>query len=78
MAESNEEMVLVSKKRLEALEALEKKQLEYYTKLRQKQQENPEAHAKEALERYHKNKETINARRRELYKKKKEAEKNQA
>ncbi len=45
MAETNEEMVLVSKKRLEALEALEKKQMEYYTKLRQKQQENPEAHA---------------------------------
>lgn len=76
MADSTEEMVLISKSRLAALEALETKHKEKLMKLRQYQIENPETHAKAVLEKYHKNKETINARRRELYKKKKESEKN--
>lgn len=41
--------------------------------LREKYTPPPEVHAKRMLEKYHKNKEEINARRRERYRQKKEA-----
>jgi hypothetical protein len=87
MAEANEEMVLVSKKRLEALEALEvaipamleaaKKEggMERLKLLHQKQRENPEKHREHCRKQYQENKDKRNAKRREAYRLKKEAEK---
>jgi hypothetical protein len=81
--------VLVSAERLKALEELEtslpkiienakneydtEKKKERLKKLHQLNAENPEIHAKKMLEKYHKNKEEINAKRREAYRLKKEA-----
>jgi hypothetical protein len=68
--------VLVSAERLKALEELEAKikaknaaTIEYL----RANHFNPEIHAKKMLEKYHKNKEEINAKRREAYRLKKEA-----
>ena len=73
-AEGSEKMVLVSEERLKALEALEAKQKDTFLKLRERDKENPEEHSKRVLKHYHKNKDAINAKRREAYKLKKEAE----
>ncbi len=90
MAEANEEMVVISKKRLEALEALEaaiptmleaaKKEggMERLKHLHQKQRENPEKHREHCRKQYQENKDKRNAKRREAYRLKKEAEKSPA
>jgi hypothetical protein len=52
-------------------EALEEDKKRKLVQLHEKRKANPEAYAKRMLERYHKNKEEINNRRRELYKQKK-------
>jgi hypothetical protein len=52
-------------------EALEEDKRQKLVHLHEKRKANPEAYAKRMLERYHKNKEEINKRRRELYKQKK-------
>jgi len=82
--------VLVPIERLRALEALEaelptllakaksERDKERFAALREKQAANPEPHKKKVLENYHKNKEEINARRREAYKLKKEAQKTES
>ena len=71
--------------RLRALEALEAglpamlagakadRDKERFAMLHEKEKANPEPHKKKVLENYHKNKEEINARRREAYKAKKAA-----
>lgn len=71
--------------RLRALEALEaslpdmlarakaERDKERFAMLHEKEKANPEPHKKKVLENYHKNKEEINARRREAYKAKKAA-----
>lgn len=68
--------VLVPAERLKALEELEAKtkakNAATITQLREKYF-NPEQHAKKMLEKYHANKEEINAKRREAYRLKKEA-----
>ena len=46
---------------------------ERFAMLHEKEKANPEPHKKKVLENYHKNKEEINARRREAYKAKKAA-----
>jgi len=73
--------VLVPIERLRALEALEAKIKESRNErlllLREKEKANPEPHKKKVLENYHKNKDEINARRREAYKAKKEVAKNE-
>jgi hypothetical protein len=78
--------VLVPIERLRALEALEaslphiiekakvERDKEKLQMLRDKEKANPEPHRKKVLENYHKNKDEINARRREAYKLKKEKE----
>jgi len=75
--------VLVPLERLRALEALEAslpellakakadRDKERFAMLREKQKADSEPHKKKVLENYHKNKEEINARRREAYKAKK-------
>ena len=77
--------VLVPVERLRALEALEaslpdmlarakaERDKERFAMLHEKEKANPEPHKKKVLENYHKNKEEINARRREAYKAKKAA-----
>ena len=71
--------VLVPLERLRALEALESKVKESrkdrLVLLREKEKADPEPHKKKVLENYHKNRDEINARRREAYKLKKEASK---
>jgi hypothetical protein len=79
------ELVTVSAARLRELEALEasiptllektkaERDKERLTILHEKQKANPEPNKKRNLENYHKNKEEINAKRREAYKLKKEA-----
>jgi len=71
-------LVSVPLERLRALELLETKVKTKATErlelLRKRERENPEPHSKKVLEKYHKNKEEINAKRREAYKAKKEAE----
>jgi len=78
--------VLVPIERLRALESLEaslpdiiekakaERDKEKLQILRDKEKANPEPHRKKVLENYHKNKDEINARRREAYKLKKEKE----
>ena len=77
--------VLVPVERLRALEALEAslpdmlarakvdRDKERFAMLQEKEKANPDPHKKKVLENYHKNKEEINARRREAYKAKKAA-----
>lgn len=77
--------VLVPLERLRALEALEaempariakakeERDKERFAALHEREKMNPEPHRKKVLENYHKNKEAINARRREAYKAKKAA-----
>jgi len=77
--------VLVPVERLRALEALEaslpdmlarakvEANTERLNKLHEQRKVDPEAYSKKVLEKYHKNKEEINARRREAYKAKKAA-----
>ena len=79
------EVVTVSAARLRELEALEaslpallektkaERDKERLTILHEKQKANPEPNKQRTLANYHKNKEEINARRREAYKLKKEA-----
>ena len=79
--------ITIPLERLRALEALEaemparieaalkQRDAEKLARLHAKQVENPEPHRKKMLEKYHSNKDEINARRREAYKRKKEAEK---
>lgn len=86
-ATKSNEMVYVPLERLKALEALEAdlpniiekakkdKDTERFRLLHEREKDNPEPHRKKVLENYHKNKEEINAKRRERYKAKKEAEK---
>jgi len=76
--------VLVPLERLRTLEALEASLPELLAKakvdankerfamLHEREKSNPEPHKKKVLENYHKNKEEINARRREAYKAKKQ------
>lgn len=68
--------VLVPIERLRALEALESKVIdarnERLIALREKEKTDPEPHKKRVLENYYKNKDEINARRREAYRLKKE------
>lgn len=78
--------VFISFERLRALEALEAEQpaiiakakadrdAERLRELHEKQKANPEPNKKRALANYHKNKEEINAKRREQYKAKKALE----
>ena len=75
--------VSVPVERLRALEALEAglpamlagakadRDKERFAMLQEKEKANPDPHKKKVLENYHKNKEEINARRREEYKAKK-------
>ena len=75
--------VFVSMERLKALEALEaelpnmlekvklQRDKERFAMLHEREKANPEQHNKKVLEKYHKNKDEINARRREAYKAKK-------
>ena len=84
-ATAETEMVTIPAERLKALEALEadlpniianaKKEYskERLQALSDKHKANPEAHRKHVLEKYHKNKEEINAKRRERYKERKAA-----
>jgi len=77
--------VLVPLERLRALEALEAemptriakalkdRDAERLARLHAKQVADPEPHKKKVLENYHKNREEINAKRREAYKAKKAA-----
>jgi hypothetical protein len=86
-ATAETEMVTISLERLKALEALEadlpniiENAKKEYSKerlkiLSERHKANPEAHRQHVIEKYHKNKEEINAKRRERYKAKKEAEK---
>lgn len=86
-ATSSNEMITIPIERLKALEALEadlpniiakaKKDHdnERFKMLHEKEKANPEPHRKKVLDNYHKNREEINAKRRERYKAKKEAEK---
>lgn len=79
--------VLVTIERLRALEALEaeiptmlekvktESDKERLARLHEKARENPKEASEKALKRYYKNKEEINARRREAYRLKKEAAK---
>jgi phosphoenolpyruvate-protein kinase (PTS system EI component) len=79
--------VLVPIERLRALEALEaeipaiiaktraESDKERLTRLHAKAKENPKESSEKALKRYYKNKDEINARRREAYRVKKEAAK---
>jgi hypothetical protein len=79
--------VIVSAERLAELERLERElptiiakakeeaHKERFDKLRERDKENPEEHTKRTMKWYEKNREEINARRREEYKKKKEASK---
>jgi hypothetical protein len=74
------ETVIVPLERLKKLEALEAdlpniiakakkdRDAERFALLQEKQKANPEPHKKKILENYHKNKEEINAKRREKYK----------
>jgi hypothetical protein len=83
MSEAPATTVTISAERLRELEALEAKlpdivakakaerDKEKLAELHAARKADPEKHAKRALEKYHKNKEEINARRRELYKLKK-------
>jgi hypothetical protein len=87
-SDMSDEIVMISKKELERLQKLEadlpamlatakeERDKERLAKLRQKEKENPEPHRKKALERYHKNKDEILAKRREAYRLKKEAKQN--
>ena len=79
-------LVSIPLERLRALEALEaqlpvliektkaERDRERLTVLHDKAKANPKEHSQKQLEKYHKNKEEINARRREAYRLKKEAE----
>jgi hypothetical protein len=81
-------LVSIPLERLRALEALEaqlpvliektkaERDRERLTVLHDKAKANPQEHSKKQLEKYHKNKEEINARRREAYRLKKETEAN--
>ena len=71
---SSQNVVTISAERLKELEALEVKYMGRLKKLNEDQKLNPEKYAKQKLEKYHKNKEVINERRRAAYKAKKEAE----
>lgn len=66
--------VLVSAERLRALEALETKKRDSLLKLKERNKEHPEENTNRVLKHYHKNKDAINAKRREAYRLKKEAE----
>jgi hypothetical protein len=55
--------------------AKEDEQKEALVRLHQRDKENPEGARKRALKRYNRNKDEINAKRREAYKAKKEAQK---
>jgi hypothetical protein len=75
-AATTEEMVTIPAARLRELEAIEAKQKTYMGKLsvlHEKRKANPAKHSKKVLEKYHANKEEINARRRAAYKAKKAA-----
>jgi membrane protein involved in colicin uptake len=86
MSEEGKEMVLVEKAELDRLRAIvnempaviervkQERDKERLKELSQRHKENPEQHRQNALNRYYKNKEEINAKRREAYKKKKAAE----
>ena len=77
--------VLVPLERLRALEALvadipsliakakDERDKERFAALHEREKMNPEPHRKKVLENYHKNREEINAKRREAYKAKKAA-----
>ena len=77
--------IMVSAERYAALEKLEKdlpviiakaiadREKDKLDALHAKRKAEPEKYRKSVLEKYHKNKEEINARRREAYRKKKEA-----
>jgi hypothetical protein len=87
MSEEGKEMVLVAKEELERLQKIanempavidkvkQERDKERLKELSQRHKENPEEHRQKALKRYYKNKEEINAKRREAYKLKKESEK---
>jgi electron transfer flavoprotein alpha/beta subunit len=84
----SDETITIHKKEYERLQKLEaelpamleaakkERDKERLAKLRQKEKENPEPHRKKVLERYHKNKDEILAKRREAYRRKKEANQN--
>jgi hypothetical protein len=84
------ELVTISVARLRELEALEasiptllektkaERDKERLTELSAKNKENPKAHSDHVLKKYHQNKEEINAKRREAYRLKKEAQAKQA
>jgi len=72
--QSSEELVTIPLSRLKELEALEAKKIEKLNKLRKYQLENTKEYNQKVLDRYHKNKEAINEKRRAAYKAKKEAE----
>ena len=83
MASESPTLVTVPLERLRALEALEASLPEVIAKAKAERDKerltmlhttrDPKEHSKTVLEKYHKNKEEINARRREAYKAKKEA-----
>jgi hypothetical protein len=85
--ESSDEMILVRKAEYERLKKLEgelpaviaktkeERDRERLKELSQRHKDNPDEHRQKALKRYYKNKEEINAKRREAYKNKKDAEK---
>jgi hypothetical protein len=82
--------ILVPIERLRALEALEaelptllakakaERDKEKLEALHAARKANPQEYSKKVLEKYHKNKDEINARRREAYKLKKEAQKTES
>jgi hypothetical protein len=88
MASESPTLVTVPLERLRALEALEASLPEVIAKAKAERDKerltafnasrDAKEHSKKQLEKYHKNKEEINARRREAYKAKKEAAANPA
>lgn len=73
-AAATEDMLLIPVTRLRELEAIEAKQKAYMGRLKTlHDSRDTETDRKKSLERYHKNKEEINARRRAAYKAKKAA-----
>jgi hypothetical protein len=74
MQAASEGFIMVPIERFKALEALEAKQKQSLERLHQKEKENPKEHIQKVLERYYKNRDVINEKRRAAYKAKKEAE----
>jgi hypothetical protein len=82
---ADKEMITIPKEEYEELlklkadlpamleKAKEEEQKEALVRLHQRDKENPEGARKRALKRYNRNKDEINAKRREAYKAKKEA-----